>query len=161
MIAASDTVILSEEHSYMNFFDELPPKLVWPVPGSSVGVSMVEDSILFCDNTATVKIIRDLGEEGLTKPRSRHYALRHLRVAEYAAPGRLYFCPTTLQKADALTKIDVAQAQRRMLLFNDCVQVSEQVEEESSEEEQEDVEVNSVPGYMLFQDSKVVGRIWL
>ena len=34
-------------------------------------------------------------------------------------------------------------------------------EEVSSEEEQEDVEVSSVPGYMLFQDSKVVGRIWL
>ena len=57
---------MSEEHSYLNFFVELPPKLARPVPGSSVGVSMVGDSILFCDNTATVTntIINDLGEKG-------------------------------------------------------------------------------------------------
>ena len=147
MIAASDTVILSEEHSYFR-----------PVPGSSVDVSMVEDSILFCDNTVTVTIISDLGEKGITKPRSRHYALRHFRVAEYAAPGRLYFCPTTLMRADALTKVEVTNAQRRLLLFNDCVEVedSQKVEEYSESSGEEEY---SISGYVLLGGEKLLAKM--
>ena len=46
MIAASDTVILSEEETYKNFFDDLPSKIVKPAPGSVVSASMMEESIL-------------------------------------------------------------------------------------------------------------------
>ena len=53
---------------------------------------------------------------GDTKPKSRHYALRWIRVKD--AAGSICYCPTSLQKADGLTKLECAVPQRNLLLFH-------------------------------------------
>ena len=51
-----------------------------------------------------------------TTPKSRHYALRYLRVRDNA--DKIMYCPTNLMKADSLTKLECSVPQRRLTLHH-------------------------------------------
>jgi hypothetical protein len=102
-IAASDALTVEESLGFMNFLgDGLDPPL-------------------FVDNKSAIAIAKSPD----TTKKSRHFMLRYCKVRDNAR--RLFFCPTTLQKADALTKsvpLDV-----RMSLFHTtccCVWIEEE-----------------------------------
>ena len=86
----------------------------------------MEEDLVWVDNEAAIKIAqrKDLA------PKSRHFALRWHRVRD--AAKQLVFCPTTLQRADAMTKLQLGKEQRDMLLHLHGVedQVDESYEEE-------------------------------
>ena len=108
-IACSDAIVISEHNSYLDFFKSIPSKSV----DSSEYTGLDDtDLILWVDNTSAISTSKDKD----FKPRSRHYALRHLRVRDFG--DRIYYCPTTLMKADALTKLVLSQNQRRLLLHH-------------------------------------------
>ena len=108
-IAASDTIVLSETNDFMSFFKLLPQKIA----ESNHGVSpSLEDAILWVDNQSAIIAAQSKD----TKPKSRHYALRYHRVRDSAS--KIVFCPTTLMKADALTKLECSAPQRRLLLHH-------------------------------------------
>jgi hypothetical protein len=108
-IAASDTIVLSEQNSYLNFFDKLPTTVVDPQNGLSPSL---ENAILWVDNQSAIITAKSAD----TKPKSRHYALRYLRVKDNA--DKIIFCPTTLMKADSLTKLECSVSQRRLTLHH-------------------------------------------
>ena len=108
-IAASDTIVLSETHNFTDFFRPLPSQMVEAHSGISPSL---EDAILWLDNQSA--IVTAKSED--TKPKSRHYALRYLRVRD--AASKIVFCPTNLMKADGLTKLECSVSQRRLLLHN-------------------------------------------
>ena len=108
-IAASDTLVLSEHNSFLDFFEAPPGSMVETVRGVSPSTS---DSILWVDNTSAICTAKSES----TKPKSRHYALRYLRVRDSAE--KIVFCPTHLMKADGLTKLECAVPQRRLLLHH-------------------------------------------
>ncbi|CAD7943975.1 unnamed protein product [Amoebophrya sp. A120] len=95
-IAASDSLVVTEGASFLEFFNPHP-------------LSDEIDFRLWCDNTSAISVAN--AKE--TRPKSRHYALRWWRVKD--AAKRLCFCPTHLQRADALTK-QATRAQRNMLI---------------------------------------------
>ena len=108
-IAASDTIVLSETNDFMSFFEMIPKRVV----EANYGISpSLDDAVLWVDNESA--IITAKSED--TKPRSRHYALRYLRVRD--AASKIMFCPTTLQKADGLSKLECSVSQRRLLLHH-------------------------------------------
>jgi hypothetical protein len=108
-IACSDTIILSEHNDFLNFFQPTPEKLV----ETSHGIApSLDNAVLWVDNTSAITTAKDSD----TKPRSRHYALRYLRVRDSAS--RIIFCPTHLMKADALSKLECSSSQRHMLLHH-------------------------------------------
>ena len=94
-IAASDSIVCSELHDFMEFFSPLPQTLAFEENGIAPSLS---NAILWLDNTSAISTAKS--DE--TRPKSRHYALRYLRVKESARA--IVFCPTNLMKADALTK---------------------------------------------------------
>lgn len=96
-------------NNYTTFFDKLPDKITH---GSSEYLPPKEDEIIWVDNTSAVSIAKS--ED--SRPRSRHYALRYMRVKDRS--GDICYCPTTLQKADALTKVNVSKSQRDLLLHH-------------------------------------------
>ncbi len=124
-IAASDTIIITEHNDWMSFFDDVPDEIVKP----SNGLAPDTDKILWVDNTSAITVAQS--ED--FKPKSRHYALRYLRVKDHARD--IVFCPTTLQKADGLTKLECSVPQRRMLLHNVTDPVIDYVDENESESE--------------------------
>ena len=92
----------------------------------------LEDRILWIDNTSAIATATAFE----TKPKSRHYALRWFRVRD--AAKCIMFCPTTLQKADGLTKNACSVPQRRLLLHhvdNRCCDVYDESEDETSDED--------------------------
>jgi len=105
-IAASDTIILSEHNNFLDFFEPPPAKMVESNHGSAPSGS---DFILWVDNQSAITTAKSEG----TKPKSRHYALRYLRVKGEAS--KIVFCPTTLMKADPLTKLECSVPQRRLI----------------------------------------------
>jgi len=108
-IACSDTLVVSEHNDFLSFFQRLPSKLVQ----TSYGVSpSVEDAIVWVDNESAIATAKSTD----SKPRSRHYALRYVRVRE--AAGKIVFCPTHLMKADGLSKVSCSKPQRDMLLHH-------------------------------------------
>lgn len=111
-IAASDTIILSESCDFTTFFDPLPKQLIHTDEVHD-GNDCI-DRILWVDNSAAIST----ATSSLLMPKSRHYAMRYLRVRDYAADktNRIVFCPTTLQKADGLTKLECSVEQRSLLL---------------------------------------------
>jgi len=92
----------------MSFFSPPPAKLVDRQEAELAGP--LDDAVLWVDNTSAITIAQD----SVTHPKSRHYALRHLRVRD--AAEKLVFCPTHLMKADALTKLTASVPQRNLLL---------------------------------------------
>lgn len=109
-IGASDTIVLTETNDFMTFFEKLPEKVVEESYGM---VPNSPDCILWLDNQAAISTAK-LGDE--TRPKSRHYALRYLRVKDYC--DKIAFTPTTLMKADCLTKLECSVAQRRLILHH-------------------------------------------
>ncbi len=108
-IAAADTLILSEQTNFMDFFKEPPSKLVH----ANHGVSLAEEnSVLWVDNQSAIATAKSTD----LKPKSRHYALRYLRVRD--AASRIVFCPTNLMKADGLTKLECSVPQRNLILHH-------------------------------------------
>ena len=82
------------------------------------------DCPLWVDNASAIQVAKSDD----VKPRSRHYALRYLRVKDEAR--RIHFCPTGPMKADGLTKISVSPAQRRLVFHHTTNAVDEEPEEE-------------------------------
>jgi len=120
-IAASDTIILTESNDFTDFFRVLPTTMAEPKFGM-VGSS--PDYILWVDNTSAINTAQDSDY----KPKSRHYALRWHRVRDQGK--RIMFVPTTLQKADGLTKLSCSVEQRDLLLktnFLCCLAIGGQV----------------------------------
>ena len=108
-IAASDTIVVSEHNDFMSFFERLPSTMVEP----SYGISpTLEDAVLWVDNESAIATANATD----TKPRSRHYALRYLRVRE--ASQSVVLCPTHLMKADGLSKVSLTEPQRGLLLHH-------------------------------------------
>ena len=108
-IAASDTLVLSEHNNFLEFFEPPPSSMCETVHGIAPSTA---DSILWVDNTSAICTAKSES----TKPKSRHYALRYLRVRDNAK--KIVFCPTALMKADGLTKLECAVPQRRLLLHH-------------------------------------------
>ena len=128
-IAASDTIIITEHNDWISFFEDVPDEIVKP----NNGLAPDTDKILWVDNTSAITVAQS--ED--FKPKSRHYALRYLRVKDHAKD--IVFCPTTLQKADGLTKLECSGSQRRMLLHNIIDPVIEYENEEFSDSEDEEM----------------------
>ena len=127
-IGCSDLIIITEQNDWFQFFEELPNEIVKP----NNGVYPSSDKILWVDNTSAIAVAKS--EE--YKPKSRHYALRYLRVRDHAKD--MVFVPTHLQKADALTKLECSVSQRRLLLHNVQDPVVEEGYSESESESAED-----------------------
>jgi hypothetical protein len=130
-IAASDTIVLSETNDYCSFFDPTPKVTVTPQNGVCCPSA---DVILWVDNTSAINVAQS--EE--TRPKSRHYALRYLRVRD--AAEKLVFCPTGLQRADGLTKLSCSVPQRRLLLHLHTPNNMLWMEEEDPEDDDDDPE---------------------
>ena len=91
-IAASDALSVEETLGFMKFLgDESDPPL-------------------FVDNQSAISIAKSPD----TTKKSRHFMLRYCKVRDNAR--RLFFCPSTLQKADAVTKN--VPFETRMSLFH-------------------------------------------
>ena len=90
-VAASDSITVSESVGFKEFFKPLTDWRLWIDNQSAVTIAQSEDF----------------------KPRSRHYALRHIKVREFAK--HVEFCPTTAQCADALTKTECTASQRDLV----------------------------------------------
>ncbi|CAD7927226.1 unnamed protein product [Amoebophrya sp. A120] len=108
-IAASDTIVLSEQNDFTEFFKPLPTVMVEKQNGLSPSL---DDAILWIDNQSAITTAKSTDN----KPKSRHYALRYLRVRD--AASQIMFCPTYLMKADGLTKLECSVPQRRLLLHH-------------------------------------------
>jgi hypothetical protein len=115
-IAASDALVLSQVVGFGNFFT--------PVEGDGL-----EECPLWVDNQSAIQVAKN--DE--VKPRSRHYALRYLRVRDQAR--RIQFCPTNLMKADGLTKVGCSVEQRRLLLHHTYNPVANSKADDDDDEE--------------------------
>ena len=116
-IAASDALVLTQGVGFADFFS--------PVEGDGL-----EECPLWVDNQSAIQVAKAAD----VKPRSRHYALRYLRVRDSAR--RLQFCPTNLMKADGLTKVECSKEQRRLLLhhtYNPAACRDDEEEEEAED----------------------------
>ena len=119
--------------SHPDLFNPVPTK----VKDAKFGADTADpDSILWVDNQSAIATAKDSD----FKPKSRHYALRYLRVRGYAR--RIVFCPTNLMRADALTKLECSLPQRQLLLHQVSNPVTE-LECDSSFED-DDLSVYSV-----------------
>ena len=94
-VAASDTLTLHSHNKFLEFFEPTP----------------TDDHLLWIDSMSAIQVAQGASE----RPRSRHVALRFFQVKEEAR--RLVFCPTTLQRADPLTKVECSPSQRRLILW--------------------------------------------
>jgi hypothetical protein len=110
-IAVSDTITVSETNDFLGFLKETPERIKHSREGALV-TQTTEDAVIFVDNTSAIStaVSSDF------KPRSKHYALRYLKVRDHASA--LCYCPTELQKADVLTKSSVPGEVRRMVLHH-------------------------------------------
>lgn len=95
-IAASDALVLELSAGFKTFFDPIPDEI----------------TPLWVDNQSAISV----SKSHVIKEKSRHYALRHMRVRD--ASKRIFYCPTNLQKADGLTKVGCSEAQRALLLHH-------------------------------------------
>lgn len=95
-VAMSDTLILESSLDFLGFFGE-------PTDGT-----------LWCDNQTAVTVAKS--PSGGERPKSRHVALRYLRVVDVA--DRIQFCPTEHMKADTLTKLNVSGDIRKNLFYH-------------------------------------------
>jgi hypothetical protein len=136
-IACSDAICLSEQHDFFDFFRPLPSHAVESRHGIAPSL---EDTIVWCDNTSAISTAKSVAC-GDTKPKSRHYALRYLRVKD--AASSICYCPTTLQKADGLTKVECSVKQRRLLLHHIYDPVYDD-EQDSYDEYEDDEQVSYV-----------------
>jgi hypothetical protein len=128
-IAASDAIVLSEQNSFTDFFTAPPKNMIEANYGM---ITPSEKAILWVDNQSAIATAKDSD----LKPKSRHYALRYLRVRDYAE--QIMFCPTNLMKADGLTKLECSTQQRRLLLHHvDNPRWEEETEEHVENEEYE------------------------
>ena len=80
-VAGADTLILETQQGFSNFFR--PQKAEAP---------------LWIDNQSAITI----ASTSDLHPKSKHFALRYMRLKDES--HRIFYCPTQIQKADALTK---------------------------------------------------------
>ena len=95
-VAASDTLVLRESLDFRGFFGE------------------DTDDTLWCDNQTAVTVAKT--PAGSERPKSRHVALRYMKVTEFA--DKIQFCPTEHQKADVLTKCSVGSDVRNNAFYH-------------------------------------------
>ena len=86
-VAAADTLTVIESLDFKGFFGDRSDETLW------------------IDNQTAVMVSKT--EPGKERPKSRHVALRYMRVSE--VKDKIRFCPTQHQKADVLTKCGVSQ----------------------------------------------------
>ena len=101
-VAVSDVIVLSQGIGFADFYD----------------TDDIKNCPIYCDNQSAIKIAQSNEFSG----KSRHFALRLMRVKDES--DRVRFVPTTLQKADGLTK-NCSPAQRMMLLHNESGRVND------------------------------------
>ena len=148
-VAASDTIVVSESCGFTSFFDPLPLKVVKPDCRGIVKTSQdAEDEILWIDNESAITI----ANSSETRPKSRHYALRWFRVRDFSDGKNIAFCPTHLQKADALTKVNCSSGQRMLLLHHINPKISQDFPQVEEDEEEE----YSSIGFLILGDGEVV-----
>jgi hypothetical protein len=120
-VAADDTLVVEESLDFKGFFGE-----------------STEDN-LWLDNQTAVTVSKTAS--GSERPKSRHVALRHMRVS--AVGDKIRFCPTQHQKADILTKSRVTQAIRDHV-FHHNPEMKNPRKQKKEEEEQTQEEMDGM-----------------
>ena len=115
-VAASDTIAVEESVDFKGFLGDEP------------------DSYLWIDNQTAVTVSKT--KCGKERPKSRHVALRYLRVSEVS--DKIRFCPTHHEKADVLTKSNVSQDIRDHVFYHNPAMTSRKKQREL--EKEDDVE---------------------
>ena len=95
-VAAADTLAVIESIDFRGFFGDCP------------------DDTLWLDNQTAVIVAKTASAK--ERPKSRHVALRYLKVSEVG--DKIRFCPTHHQKADVLTKSSVSQDVRNHVFYH-------------------------------------------
>ena len=101
--------MLSEQNNFLDVFRAVPTELK---EVTNALAPSLDNAVLWVDNTSAINTAKDTR----TKPKSRHYALRYLRVRDNC--DKIMYCPTNLMKADALTKLECSVSQRRLVLHH-------------------------------------------
>jgi hypothetical protein len=96
--ACSDSLVLQQSVGFGGFFEDSSRDS--------------EECPVWVDNQSAIMS----AENEVVRPKSRHYVLRNLRVKDSAE--RLVFCPTNLEKADPLTKVNCSKEQRDLLFWH-------------------------------------------
>jgi hypothetical protein len=120
--AFSGSLVMQQGVGFAGFFDECSRDF--------------SDCPIFADNKPAICS----GENEVVRPRSRHRALRGLRVRDEAR--RIAFCPTELEKADPLTKVNCPKSQRGLLFWH----TYNRTKKPASMEVDEDSEAGEVRG---------------
>jgi hypothetical protein len=94
-VSCSDVITLHSHNKFLEYFEATPR----------------DDHLIWVDSMSALQVARGSAD----RPRSRHVALRWFNVREEAQ--RLCFCPTTLQRADPLTKVECSPEARRLILW--------------------------------------------
>ena len=97
-VAASDLLVIEERSDFLHFY-------------ADQDLNDRSEDLIFMDHLGAVTTAKS---DNMT-PKNRHYALRFARVRQ--AARRLVWCPTHLERADAVTKNECTKAQRDLLLF--------------------------------------------
>jgi len=106
-VAASDVITLSMDTDFTDFYR---PRISWDNAQDTI-----EDEVIFVDNESAIATAKSTD----LRPKSRHYALRWHKVRDHS--DKIHFCPTTLMKADGLTKVAITKKQRDLLLHHEVV----------------------------------------
>ena len=109
-IAAPDSIALVCGLGFLEFYD--PPARGGDGAGVCSQGVLPTSLVLWVDNKSAV-VVAGSNE---VRPKCRHFALRYHRVRDES--GKIRFCPSSMQRADALTKC-TSMGQRRLLLHHD------------------------------------------
>ena len=126
--------MLSEQNDFTDFYRPLPTKIVETQSGL---LPSLDAAVLWVGNQSAITTAKATD----TKPKSRHYALRYLRVRD--AASQIVFCPTYLMKADPLTKLECSAPQRKLILHHiDNPRLDKVVDDSDSSDEQDEDDVS-------------------
>ena len=104
-VAASDALVATQAIGFSSFFE--------PLQSAAGETGAHSDNCpVWVDSQSAISVAKTPE----VRPRSRHYALRLHRVRD--EHRRIFFVPTHLKKADALTKTALLPSQRELVLHN-------------------------------------------
>lgn len=151
-VACSDTLVIAENIGPLSIYDDLPTKQV-EIDENTQTRELDDDAIIWLDSASAIAAARNTSQ-GDTRPKSRHFALRWMRVSDNIK--NLSFCPTTLQRADGLSKLTLAKSQRDLLMSLHQVSLHQQESKEKESHEYSDSETN----YRAFLTATVPARLF-
>ena len=99
---------MTECHNFLDMFDS-NPRVATKSDGNGFAQSL-PDVAIWVDNTSAISTAKS----NELMPKSRHYALRYLRVRDHG--NKIFFAPTNRQRADGLTKLNCSVEQRDLLI---------------------------------------------